>query len=103
MITDLSESSHGRAAQWVPLVVALVNGGAPLFFSLLIIAPLWLAERGVSLPAQPLYLSVAVAASLIFVLGVLLGRIASISWLKSGLRTLVIAAATVTLIYFFTS
>ena len=103
MITDLSESAHGQAAQWVPLVVALVNGGAPLLFSLLIITPLWLADQGVSLPTEPLLLSVAVAAALIFILGVLLGRIADISWVRSGLRTLVIAAATVALIYCFTS
>lgn len=103
MITDLSDSAHGRAAQWVPMLVALVNGGAPLLFSLLIIAPLWLADRGVALPVQPLYLSVVVAASLIFVLGVLLGRIADVSWVRSGFRTLVIAAVTVSLIYWVTS
>ena len=102
MIADLRHSAHGQAARWVPLLVALVNGGAPLLISLLIISPLWMAQSGVPLPASPLYLAVAIAATEIFVLGVLLGRIADVSWLRSGLRTVVIAALTVALIYIFT-
>jgi predicted membrane protein (TIGR00267 family) len=102
MVADLGESAHGQAARWVPLLVALVNGGAPLLISLLIISPLWLAQRGVSLPASPMYLAISIAAALIFILGVLLGRIADVSWLHSGIRTVTIAALTVALIYLFT-
>mgnify|MGYP007051344162 CR=1 len=50
MMTGLEQSAHGRAARWVPLLIGLVNGLAPLLISLLIIAPLWLAEAGVDLP-----------------------------------------------------
>lgn len=102
MATDLGASDYGSAARWVPLLVALVNGAAPLCISLLIIAPLWLARAGIGLPLSPLYLAVAIAGLLIFVLGVLLGRIADVSWVHSGLRTLVIAAITVSLIYLLT-
>ncbi len=102
MLADLGNSAHGQAARWVPLLVALVNGGSPLLISLLIITPLWLARSGVLLPAPPLYLSVSIAAAVIFVLGILLGRIADISWVRSGARTVAIAALTVFLIYFFT-
>ena len=49
MLADLGRSAHGQAARWVPLLVALVNGGAPLLISLLIITPLWLAQSGVLL------------------------------------------------------
>lgn len=102
MLADLGHSAHGQAARWIPLLVALVNGGAPLLISLLIITPLWLARSGVFLPAPPLYLSICIAAVVIFVLGILLGRIADISWMRSGTRTVAIAALTVVLIYFFT-
>jgi predicted membrane protein (TIGR00267 family) len=102
MITDLGSSAHGEAARWVPVLVALVNGAAPLAISLLIILPLWLAQAGLHLPLHPLFLAIAIAAALIFVLGVLLGRIAGVSWLHSGFRTLLVAAATVGLIYLFT-
>ena len=102
MLADLGHSAHGQAARWVPLLVALVNGAAPLLISLLIISPLWLAQGGVLLPASPLYLAICIAAVVIFVLGILLGRIADVSWVRSGLRTVVIAGLTVVLIYLFT-
>lgn len=102
MITDLQDTAHGRAARRVPLLVALVNGAAPLCISLLILLPLWLAAGGLNLPVPPLYLSATVALALIFLLGVLLGGIAGISLLRSGAQTLAVALLTVILIYAFT-
>lgn len=101
MISDLQESTHGQAARLAPLLVALVNGLAPLIFSLLILMPLWLANLGVPLPLPPLYGAILVALVLVFLLGVFLGRIADISWLRSGLQTLLVAVATAVLIYLF--
>lgn len=99
MVTDLQDSSHGIAARWVPLLIALVNGSAPLIISLLILMPLLLVNAGVPLPLSPLYAAVVIALVLIFLLGVFLGRISGISLLRSGLQTLLIAVMTVTLIY----
>ncbi len=102
MLADLGDSAHGQAARWVPLLVAVVNGGSPLLISLLIISPLWLAQSGILLPAPPLYLAVGIAGAVIFVMGILLGRIADVSWVRSGARTVAIAALTVFLIYLVT-
>ena len=102
MLADLGDSAHGRAARWVPVLVAVVNGASPLAISLLIITPLWLAQAGLTLPFSPLYTAVAVAALLIFLLGILLGRIAEVPWGQSGLRTLFIAGTTILLIYWLT-
>lgn len=102
MISDLSHTAHGEAARWVPLLVALVNGVAPLLISLLIITPLWLEQNGVSLVLPALHLAVLIAFALIFVLGVLLGRVAEVSWLRSGFQTMLLAAVTVALIYALT-
>lgn len=99
MVADLGDSYHGEAMRWVPVLIALVNGAAPLVISLLIIAPLWLASAGIPLLLSPLYASIAVALLAVFLLGVLLGRIAGVSWLRSGLRTLLIALLTAALIY----
>ncbi|NVK43162.1 MAG: hypothetical protein HWE39_18095 [Oceanospirillaceae bacterium] len=98
MARDLDDSAHGRAARWVPWVVAIANGSAPLLLALLIIAPLWLAETGLPLPLSPLLLSVLVALALMFLLGVYLGRIAGVSVWRSGLRTLLVALVTAGLI-----
>ena len=102
MVTDLQDSAHGEAMRWVPLLIAIVNGLAPLTISLLILTPLWLANVGFSLPLSPLSSAISMAFILIFLLGVFLGRIAEISWLRSGIQTLLIASATVFLIYLFT-
>ena len=98
MVTDLGGSFHDQAARRVPMLIALVNGLAPLLISLLILAPLWLAQAGLALPAPPLYLAVGVALVLIFLLGVFLGRIARVSWWYSGIKTLLIALVTASLI-----
>ncbi|HKI59849.1 MAG TPA: hypothetical protein VKA23_02335 [Mariprofundaceae bacterium] len=102
MITDLQESAHGEATRWVPLLIAIVNGLAPLTISLLILTPLWLANTGLFLPLPPLLSAISMAVILIFLLGVFLGRIAEISWLRSGIQTLLVAAVTVFLIYLIT-
>ena len=102
MVSDLGESAHGDAARWVPFFIALVNGLAPFIISLLIIFPLWLSKVGFSLPLPPLYIAIIVALLLVFFLGVFIGRIAEISWLRSGVQTLLVALLTVVLIYLFT-
>lgn len=101
MVTDLGESAQGEAARWVPMIIALVNGAAPLVISLLILTPLWLVSAGVLLPLSPLYIAIIIALLLVFLLGVFLGRIAGVSWLRSGLQAILVAIVTATLIYLF--
>lgn len=101
MVSDLQDSTHGDAARWMPLLIALVNGSAPLVISLLIVTPLWLSNAGVTLPVSPLYAAIIVALLLIFLLGVFIGRIAGVSWVRSGIQTLLVAVATAVLIYLF--
>jgi predicted membrane protein (TIGR00267 family) len=102
MIADLRDTAHGNAARWVPLWIAVVNGAAPLFISLLILLPLWLFKAGLVMPVSPLYAAILIALVMVFMLGVLLGQIAGISWLRSGLQTMLVAVITAALIYLFT-
>ena len=99
MVTSLDESHHDRAATWIPWLVALVNGIAPLLIALIIISPLWLAHDGMVLALEPLLMSILVALAIIFLLGVFLGRIGGTFWLWSGLQSLAVASATLGLIY----
>ncbi len=99
MVTDLDESPHARAAKWVPWLVALVNGMAPLLFALIILTPLWLARAGVTITPGPLPLAMAVALTIIFLLGIFLGRIGGTFWLWSGLQSLAVALVTAGLIF----
>lgn len=99
MIIDLGGSAHGVAARWMPVLTALVNGSAPLLMSILILVPLWLIDIGVVLPLPPLFISVVIAFMEVFLLGVYLGKVAGVSWIASGIRTLVLALITAGLIY----
>jgi predicted membrane protein (TIGR00267 family) len=50
MITNLQDSAHGHAARGAPLLIALVNGSAPLVISLLILIPLFCLRLAFSWP-----------------------------------------------------
>lgn len=95
---DLGRSAHGHAARWVPLLIALVNGSAPLFISLFILSPLWLIRSGIVLPWPPLFVAMGCALVAVFLLGVFLGHVSGQHWLRSGLQTLFIALLTVGLV-----
>ena len=101
MVTDLSESAHASAARVIPFLIAFVNGAAPFSMSLIIISPLWLANADISLPADPLLISIGTAFICIFGLGAFLGNVSGTLWLWSGLKTLAIAIVTVLLILLF--
>lgn len=98
MLHDLSDSEHASAARFLPLLVAITNGVAPLLLSLIIISPLWLARVGVALPIDPLPLAIVLALFSIFALGIFLGRIGGTHWLLSGLKALLIGVVTMLLI-----
>ena len=99
LIVDLSQSDYGKASRFVPVVVAMVNGLTPLLISLFIVTPLWLAENGVHLAASPFLTAILVAFLLIFGMGVMLGKLTREFWLWNGLRMLLVAMATVLIIF----
>jgi predicted membrane protein (TIGR00267 family) len=101
LLVDLKESDYGQASRYLPILVALVNGLAPLLLSLLILLPLFFAEQLSALPLSPFINAIIVALTCIFFLGVFLGNISKTFWLWSGLRTLIIAIVTVAIILFF--
>lgn len=98
MLSDLRDTAYGRGTRVLPLVIALVNGSAPLVMALAIIAPVWAAHAGLQLPLAPLHAALSVALLLVFLLGVYLGRISGTFWLWAGLRTLLIAVLTAALV-----
>jgi len=94
VVGDLENTAHGRAARWVPILIAVVNGFSPLLMALLIMTPLWLSEAGIALPLTALECAIVTAFLALFMLGVLLGTVSGQFWLWSGLRTLIIALIT---------
>ena len=102
VVGNLEDTAHGRAARWVPILIAMVNGFAPLLIALLIMTPLWLSQAGIALPLTALESSIVLAFLTLFLLGVFLGTVSGRLWLWSGLRTLVIALFTAGIILLLT-
>jgi predicted membrane protein (TIGR00267 family) len=94
LVADLGDTEYGKATQWVPIWIALVNGLAPLLVSLFIISPLWMDQLGVPLPFTPLESAIGSAFLAIFLLGLFLGKVSGTFWLWTGLRALLIAVVT---------
>ena len=94
LVADLGDTEYGRAAQWVPIWIALVNGFAPLLVSLFIIFPLWIDQAGVPLPLPPLESAISSAFLAIFLLGLFTGKVSGSFWFWTGLRALLIAVVT---------
>jgi len=99
MVTDLDNSAYGQAARLLPMVIAFVNGMTPLAISLVILLPLWLGPSVEPFSKFPLESAFVMALIIIFFLGVYLGQVSQTFWLWAGLRTLLIAAATIALIF----
>ncbi|MEA3467265.1 MAG: hypothetical protein U9R57_03460 [Thermodesulfobacteriota bacterium] len=101
LLVDLEESHYGEASRYLPFLIASVNGLSPLFFSLLIISPLFLSYHGVEWPCSPFLVAIITALLCIFLLGVYLGKISRQFWLWAGLRTVFIAMILVAVILLF--
>jgi predicted membrane protein (TIGR00267 family) len=102
MLKRLEQSAHARAAQWAPVLIALVSGLAPFALAQVIMLPLWF-QRSASLATPALFdTAIAVALALIFLIGTFVGRVGGMFWLWSGLRTLAIALLTAGLILLVT-
>jgi predicted membrane protein (TIGR00267 family) len=98
MVKDLTESAHGAAARVVPLLVAAVNGAAPLLIALFITIPWWLANVGMPLGLQTAESAIVLAFLAVFSLGVFLGQVSGTSWLWSGIKAALVALVTASLI-----
>jgi predicted membrane protein (TIGR00267 family) len=102
MVRDMTDTAHGQASRLAPWLIGAVNGMAPFLFSLLIILPLWLAQAGWKMPLAAVEMALLVALLILFMLGIVIGRVQGSFWLWGGLRTLFIACVTVLLIYLLT-
>ena len=98
LLTDLQDSDYGRASHYLPILVALVNGLSPLLLSLVILSPLFIAEKGYTVLFAPCINASIMGLICIFFFGVFLGKVSKTFWLWSGLRTLLIAVVTVVII-----
>lgn len=99
MLEGLAGSTHEHIARWAPVLIAAVNGLAPFVLAQIVMLPLWLELLGAGLPLPAYDLAIGVALTLIFLIGIFLGRVGGTFWLWAALRTLAIGVLTVAVIY----
>jgi len=97
MLVDLEKTMYGRASRFVSVFAAIIDGSAPFLASIPCIIPFALAMIGLIPPQLAFYASVGANLLILFILGVLLGRISGIHAVFSGIQ-LVVAGVVVAVI-----
>lgn len=95
-LSNLKNTKIGRASRWAVVIVALVDGLAPLAAALLVMIPLFLSRLIGSVEVSYL-LSLVLSLITLFGLGVFLGRISKRNVVIYGLRTLIAGVVSIAL------
>lgn len=94
-LSDLTNTRIGRAARVAVVIVAIVDGLAPLLASFLVLLPFFLTRFWGDI-LYSYYSALAIALSTLFALGAFLGRVSRQNMILAGLK--MIAAGIVALI-----
>ena len=94
MLTNLEGTILVKAHREAAVISALVDSAAAIFAGLLAVAPYFLTVAGYLSELVAFYSSLIISLSLLFALGVFLGRVAGRSLLFSGLKALGIGCLT---------
>jgi len=94
MLTNLEGTILVKAHREAAVISALVDSAAAIFAGLLAVAPYFLTVAGYLSELVAFYSSLIISLSLLFALGVFLGKVAGRSLLFSGLKALGIGCLT---------
>ena len=97
-LTDLSDSRIGRASRFAVVIVALVDGLAPLLASLLVLSPFFVTRLWGDV-VYSYYAAVGIAMVSLFALGAFLGRISRQNIWIAGLKMITAGIAALLLGY----
>jgi len=99
MLKDLGETRIGRRVHIMSFLIALVNGLSPLFVSLVLIFPFVISQLGLLPLELAFYSSITLILTVLFLLGVFVGKIGEENLMKSGMK-MVLAGIVVGVIIF---
>lgn len=88
MITDLHDSVLNDASNFVSIYAAVVDGGSPMFTGIFSLIPFFLTWNGILVIWDAYIISFVLTLTILFSLGLYLGRIAKENALLYGLQTL---------------
>jgi predicted membrane protein (TIGR00267 family) len=99
MLTELKHSVVGKASRFASLLAAITGGGAPALTGGACLIPFFLSFNGLFSISLAVKISVALALSIMFLLGVILARISSRNMLFHGVKMLLVGLI-LTVIFF---
>jgi len=86
MLTELKDSVVGKASRFASLWAGIVDGVSPALTALVCLMPFFLSSHGLFAINFAILLSVAMALSIMFLLGVFLGKISNRNMLFHGAK-----------------
>jgi predicted membrane protein (TIGR00267 family) len=98
MLTELTDSVVGKAGRFASLWAGIVDGVSPALTALVCLTPFFLSSHGLFSISFAIQLSVAIALSIMFLLGVFLGKISNRNMLFHGAKMLFVGLI-ITLIF----
>lgn len=87
MLTNLKNSIHNEASEFVSVYAALIDGASPMLTAVIALIPFMLALTGMLVIWDAYIISVILTLSTLFMLGLYLGRIARENVLLYGVQT----------------
>jgi len=90
MLTELKDSVVGKASRFASLWAGIIGGVAPALTAVICLIPFFLSSCGLFSISFAVQLSVVLALSVMFLLGVFLGKISSRNMLLHGVKMLLV-------------
>ena len=90
MLTELKNSVVGKASHFVPLWAGIIGGGSPALAAVVGLAPFFLSSCGAFEVSFAFQLSIVTTLSVMFLLGVFLGKVSGRNMLSHGVKTLLV-------------
>jgi predicted membrane protein (TIGR00267 family) len=90
MLKKLGDSVVGKASRFAPLWAGIVDGLSPAVAAIACLTPFFLSSRGAFSISFAIQLSIATALSVLFLLGVFLGKVSGRSMFFHGVKTLLV-------------
>jgi len=88
MLTELKNSVVGKASRFASLWAGIIDGMSPALAAVACLMPFFLSSHGLFSINSAIQLSVAIALSVMFLLGVFLGKISSRNMFLHGVKML---------------
>jgi predicted membrane protein (TIGR00267 family) len=91
MLTDLTNSIHGRAMKAATIWAALIDGLSPMLTAIVPMIPFFMNSVGLISTNQAVWYSVSSIFCILFLLGAFLGKISKESMILAGVRMVFVA------------